>query len=259
MTADRYAGAAAGWASGAARVYGPLADELVDCAPHPLADRTVLDVGAGTGLGSAALAARGARVVALDFSLDMLRWGRHGRPPAAVGDVMRLPVRDAAVDDVLAAFVLNHLVDPDAAFAELRRVTRPGGALLASVFAATNQSPARDLVDQVALDCGFTVPEWYRRLKELATPRLGSPTAMRAAARATGLVSVAVEVRCVDVGVRAPAELVDYRFGQAQYSAWLAELGGARRAEVRASAIERLGALTEPYRPSVVLLSARVA
>jgi hypothetical protein len=81
---------------------------------------------------------------------------------------------------------------------------------------------------------------------------------MRAAARATGLVGVTVEVRSVEVGVRAPAELVDYRFGQAQYSAWLAELGKARRAEVRAAAIERLEALTEPYRPIVVFLSARV-
>lgn len=258
MTADRYAGAAAGWASGAARVYGPLAEELADCTPHPLAGRTVLDVGAGTGLGSAVLAARGAHVVALDLSLDMLRWHRRERPPAAVADVTRLPLRDDSVDDVLAAFVLNHLVDPGAALTELRRVTRPGGALLASVFVAASQSPARDLVDQVALDFGFTMPGWYRRMKEQAAPRLGSLTAMRAAARATGLESVAVEVRCVDVGVRAPAELVDYRFAQAQYSAWLAELGETRRAEVRAAAIERLEALTEPYRPSVVFLSARV-
>ncbi|MFD2093118.1 class I SAM-dependent methyltransferase [Blastococcus deserti] len=128
MSTDCYAGARGGL--GDRGRAGVRAGELVRRAPHPLAGRTVLDAGAGTGLGSAALAAAGARVVALDLSADMLSWQLGARPPAVVGDVTRLPLRDDAVDDVLAAFVLNHLVDPHAGLAELRRVTRPGGALL---------------------------------------------------------------------------------------------------------------------------------
>jgi SAM-dependent methyltransferase len=258
VTTDCYAGAADGWASGAARVYGPLAAELVRSSPHPLRDRTVLDAGAGTGLGSAALAGAGARVVALDLSLDMLRWQRRARPPALVGDVTRLPLRDGAVDDVLAAFVLNHLFDPGAGLAELRRVTRPCGALLASVFAADSHSAARDLVDQVAVACGFAAPHWYLVLKAAATPLLGSAPAMRVAALAAGLGDVEVEQRTMDVGLRSAAELVDYRFGQAHYASWIAGLDPERRAAVRAAAIERLAPVMEPYRPSVVFLSARV-
>jgi hypothetical protein len=70
----------------------------------------------------------------------MLAWQRCGRPPAAVGDVTHLPLRDRAVDDVLAAFVLNHLDDPAA---ELARLTRPGGALLASGYSTASRSAAR--------------------------------------------------------------------------------------------------------------------
>ena len=52
MSVGDYGDAAAGWASGAARVYGPLAVELVGCSPHPLAGRRVLDAGAGAALPS---------------------------------------------------------------------------------------------------------------------------------------------------------------------------------------------------------------
>ncbi len=57
---DRYAGAAHGWATGARRVYQPLAAELVSRTPHSLRGRLVLDVGAGTGVGSTELVKAGA-------------------------------------------------------------------------------------------------------------------------------------------------------------------------------------------------------
>jgi hypothetical protein len=49
MTADHYAAAGRGWATGAELVYGPIAAELITLSPHPLADHTVLDAEAGTG------------------------------------------------------------------------------------------------------------------------------------------------------------------------------------------------------------------
>ena len=58
--------------SDAARVYGPIAADLVAATPHPLAGRIVLDAGAGTGLVSRELQRADARVVALDLSVDML-------------------------------------------------------------------------------------------------------------------------------------------------------------------------------------------
>jgi len=40
MTADHYAAAGRGWATGAELVYGPIAAELITLSPHPLADHT---------------------------------------------------------------------------------------------------------------------------------------------------------------------------------------------------------------------------
>ena len=112
------------------------------------AGRLVLDAGAGTGAATGPLHVRGARVVALDASFDMLAWRSAHRPPAVVADVRELPLATASVDDCVAAFVLNHLPDPGRGFAELARVTRPGGAVLAAVLSAAQRSPLRDRVER---------------------------------------------------------------------------------------------------------------
>ncbi|MDQ3165939.1 MAG: class I SAM-dependent methyltransferase [Actinomycetota bacterium] len=254
--ADPYAGAAEGWATGARRVYEPLAADLVARAPHALAGRLVLDAGAGTGFGSASLAAVGARTVAMDRSADMLSWERASRPPSVVGDVVELPFADGVVDDVLAGFVLNHLADPVAGLGELARVTRPRGALLASVFSNDSHSAARDRVDAAACSHGFGVPDWYVELKATATDLLGTAADVADAASASGWAAVDVVENSVDVGVRTPADLVDYRLGQAQFSDWLASLSAERRRSVRQSLIETVTPLDDPYRPIVISLVA---
>ena len=81
---DPYAGVAPTWDVDAARVYRPIAADLVAAAPHPLAGRLVLDAGAGTGLAGRELVRAGARVVAIDASVDMLAWHRDARPRSPV-------------------------------------------------------------------------------------------------------------------------------------------------------------------------------
>jgi ubiquinone/menaquinone biosynthesis C-methylase UbiE len=238
-------------------VYRPIASQLVALSPHSLAGRTVLDAGAGTGAASAALAAAGALPVAMDFSWDMLTWEAPIRPPCAVADIRALPVAAAAVDDAVAAFVLNHLLDPADGFAELVRVTRPGGAVLASVFSNASQSDARDRLDQVAAEAGWQVPAWYAEMKAKAVPLLGSASDMEAPARAAGLVEVAVDERPVDVGITDPEQLVAYRFGQAQFAAWLDQIGPERVDEFHRGAVDAIRPIMEPYRPIVVFLTAR--
>lgn len=238
-------------------VYRPIAAQLVALSPHALAGRTVLDAGAGTGAASAALAAAGALPVAMDFSWVMLAWEAPTRPPCAVADIRALPVAVAAVDDTVAAFVLNHLLDPADGFAELVRVTRPGGAVLASVFSNASQSDARDRIDELAIESGWQVPDWYAEMKAKAIPLLGSASDMEAAARDGGLVDVAVDERPVDVGVTEPEQLVTYRFGQAQFSAWLDQIGPERADGFRRRAAEAIRPIMEPYRPIVVFLTAR--
>ena len=48
-----------------------------------------------------------------------------------VGNAYALPIRDASVDSVYCEAVLEHLEYPDTAVAEMRRVLRPGGQVLA--------------------------------------------------------------------------------------------------------------------------------
>lgn len=259
MAVDHYARAARGWARGAMRVYGPIAEELVDLCPHPLAGRHVLDAGAGTGAASIVLARRGARPVAMDLSLGMLAENVACGAMRAVSDVRVLPLRDNAVDASVAAFVLNHVTDPHDAFVELVRVTRRGGAVLANVFSNISKSAVRDRIDDVAIEEGWRAPDWYLEVKATATPLLGSAVAMAAVAHAAGLAQVAVEERAVDVGVTAPEDLVDYRFGQAHFTAWLDEMEPERLAGIRHRAAETIRPIMEPYRPIVVFLSAVAA
>jgi demethylmenaquinone methyltransferase/2-methoxy-6-polyprenyl-1,4-benzoquinol methylase len=97
----------------------------------------VLDVAAGTGTSSRTFTAAGAECVACDFSLGMLQVGArrpHGPVAFVAGDAMRLPFRDAAFDAVTISFGLRNVADHEAALAEFRRVTRPGGRLVVCEF-----------------------------------------------------------------------------------------------------------------------------
>jgi ubiquinone/menaquinone biosynthesis C-methylase UbiE len=259
VTVDRYAGGAVRWAAGAALVYGPIARELIATSPRPVAGRTILDVGAGTGVASTALVECGARPVAFDLSHDMLAWNSRHRPAAAVADVRRLPVRDRVVDGVVAAFVFNHLSDPVAAMAESVRVTRAGGTLLACVFANDNRSPVRDALDAAAERAGWQVPDWYEELKQRTVPLLGTALDMRRVATRAGLAEVVVAERVVDVGVTMPAQLVDYRLGQAHFTPWLDGLSSAEVAAIREQLVSAIAPMMQPYQPRVVFLAATVA
>jgi SAM-dependent methyltransferase len=256
VSVDHYDGAARRWAEGASIVYRPIAGQLLATSPHPLAGRVVLDAGAGTGVASIALADLGARPVAVDLSVDMLAWDADRRPPAAVADVTRLPLRDGSVDDTVAAFVYNHLTQPEPALAEAARVTRPGGALLACVYANTSRSEVRDAIDQAARAEGWHTPDWYIEIKQRATPLLGTAEDMARVAKQAGLGDVHVDERPVDVGVIEAEQLVDYRLGQAHFAAWLNSLDPDRAEEVRGRLVGAIRPIMVPYRPIVVFLSA---
>ena len=83
-----------------------------------------------------------------------LAWKVAARPPCAVADILALPLADSSVDDVAAAFVLNHLTNPVLGLAELARVTRCGSAVLAAAFSNDSRSEARDRVDAAAQAAG---------------------------------------------------------------------------------------------------------
>lgn len=258
MTADYYAHSGRRWATGAELVYRPVAAELVAMSPHPLAGRTVLDAGAGTGVASSALTARRARVLAVDLSAGMLAWSAPTRPPCAVADIRALPLASRSVDDTVASFVLNHLAEPVAGFTELARVTRPGGALLASVFSNSNRTGVRDQIDALAASWGWRAPAWYGALMTTAMPLLGSQAGMAAAVTAGGMAVVRIDERPVDVRVTEPGQLVSYRLGHPVFAGWLDAIGEQRAQDFARAAAEAIRPVMEPYRPLIVFLSARV-
>jgi demethylmenaquinone methyltransferase/2-methoxy-6-polyprenyl-1,4-benzoquinol methylase len=105
----------------------------------------VLDLAAGTGTSSEPLIAAGARVVACDFSLGMLRVGGRRRPDLAfvAGDALRLPYADGSFDAVTISFGLRNVNDLDAALREMLRVTAHGGRLLVCEFSSPTWAPWR--------------------------------------------------------------------------------------------------------------------
>lgn len=101
----------------------------------------VLDLAAGTGTSSESFVRKGARVVACDFSLGMLRNGVQRRGGASrggvtfvAGDALRLPFADQTFDAVTISFGLRNVNDVDHALRELLRVTKVGGRLVICEF-----------------------------------------------------------------------------------------------------------------------------
>ncbi len=108
-----------------------------------LPGQRVLDVAAGTGVSTRALAATGAWSVATDFSLGMLAAAKQPDFPRVAGDALHLPFADAAFDAVTISFGLRNVEDPSAALREFARVTRPGGQLLVCEFSRPRPAPIR--------------------------------------------------------------------------------------------------------------------
>ncbi|MGA7992933.1 MAG: class I SAM-dependent methyltransferase [Thermoanaerobaculia bacterium] len=101
--------------------------------------RLVLDAGAGAGDQSAWLLGRGASVVSVDLSeaIDVVaaKLRMSSRWFGVQGDVTRLPLPERRFDVVYCEGVLQHTRNSALAVAELGRVLRPGGTLLASHYA----------------------------------------------------------------------------------------------------------------------------
>lgn len=94
----------------------------------------VLDVASGTGdLAFETLRqSPDAQVIGVDFVPEMLllaqqKRSRSGSPLFLAGDALRIPFVDHTFDGVVTGFALRNVTDIPAAFAEMARVTRPGG------------------------------------------------------------------------------------------------------------------------------------
>ena len=102
----------------------------------PRSGERILDIAAGTGTSSIALAKSGAEVIALDFSQGMVDEGRRRHPELQFvqGDAEKLPFGAAEFDAVTISFGLRNVQHPEVALAEMLRVLKPGGRLVICEF-----------------------------------------------------------------------------------------------------------------------------
>jgi ubiquinone/menaquinone biosynthesis C-methylase UbiE len=112
---------------------------------------TVLELAAGvgeTGFEAAAIVGERGRLITTDFSPAMLEAARRRGAELGVAnvdyrvmDAERLELADDSVDGVLCRFGYMLMADPETAFAETRRVLRPGGRLALAVWGAPERNP----------------------------------------------------------------------------------------------------------------------
>ncbi|QQC43909.1 class I SAM-dependent methyltransferase [Schaalia meyeri] len=114
-------------------------------APHP--GERILDLAAGTGTSSAALAKGGAEVVACDLSEGMIEVGRQRHPEIEFvhGNAMDLDFEDGTFDAVTISWGLRNIPDPALALREMMRVVRPRGRLVVLEFSTPTSRVCRGL------------------------------------------------------------------------------------------------------------------
>ncbi|MGH2754863.1 MAG: class I SAM-dependent methyltransferase [Actinomycetota bacterium] len=176
---------------------------LGELAPEP--GHTVLELAAGTGDTGFDVAERlgeNGRLISSDFSPAMLETAR--RRGAELGiknvdyrvlDAERIELKDDSVDGVLCRFGYMFVADPAAAFAESRRVLRPGGRLALAVWGSPERNPFFAMIGISLVQRGhLPAPE---------PPPAPGIFAMASAERTTDLLARAgfTEVRTEDVAV----------------------------------------------------------
>ena len=149
----------------------------------PLAGRRALDLACGTGDISFKLAAHGASVVGLDITPRMVELARAKEHPHRarrtprcvflVGDMMALPFAVAEFDVVTTGYGLRNVPDLAGAIAEIHRVLRDGGVLLALDFNRPDNTAVRTVylayLTFVGSTLGFILhrdPDTYRYIPQ---------------------------------------------------------------------------------------------
>jgi len=135
-----------------ANAEGPDAREIAFDAVAETRPIRVLEVGGGQGELAERLSRElGVELTLVDQSERMVEIARERGLDAQVGDVQRLAFGDGSFDCAIAAWMLYHVQDVDLAVAELARVLKPGGRLVAVTNGAGHLRELRELARH---DCG---------------------------------------------------------------------------------------------------------
>ncbi|MBQ7620344.1 MAG: class I SAM-dependent methyltransferase, partial [Treponema sp.] len=100
--------------------------------------KTVLELATGPGMIAKHIASAAKTVVATDFAPNMIETAKKGCVPQnvtfEVADATSLPYADKAFDLVVIANALHIIPDPQKALAQIKRVLKDGGLLIAPNF-----------------------------------------------------------------------------------------------------------------------------
>ncbi|MFC5004069.1 class I SAM-dependent methyltransferase [Dactylosporangium cerinum] len=117
--------------------------------PADPADPVCLDIGCGTGLHFAAVAAGGHTVIGVDLSADQLRVAAARNPRLVRADAGRLPFAAASVPAVVMTYIHTDVEDFARVIAAAARVLRPGGRLVYLGLHPAYVGPFLDRQDEV--------------------------------------------------------------------------------------------------------------
>ncbi|MBW6435289.1 methyltransferase domain-containing protein [Actinoplanes hulinensis] len=150
-----------------AHLCGHTAPALLSVAAgdRDLAGLRLLDVGTGSGTVAGLADERGARVTAVDAEPSMVELAAKRVPGAEVRQAIlpELPFPDGTFDAAVANFVINHVGDPAAAVAGMRRVVRPGGRIAVTIWPHPKPEAQR-LWDEIFDAAGAVRPDGLPRL-----------------------------------------------------------------------------------------------
>jgi ubiquinone/menaquinone biosynthesis C-methylase UbiE len=129
---------------------------------------TVLELSAGagdTGFEVAPALGSDGHLITSDFSPEMVEVARRRGEELGlenveyrVLDAERMALEDDSVDGVLCRWGYMLMADPAAALAETRRVLRPGGRLVLSVWGRPEDNPWASVVARLLVECGHMQP-----------------------------------------------------------------------------------------------------
>jgi len=135
-------------------MFAPYAEELVARVPRDEGLR-VLELAAGTGIVTKPLREAlpgSSSLVATDLNDAMIDYAKGAVPGDGIewrqADAQALPFEDESFDAAVCAFGFMFLPDKVQGWREARRVLRPGGTLLANVWASRDENPVPRVIHE---------------------------------------------------------------------------------------------------------------